>query len=246
MDGPVCLMTQERKRPLRGSLRSHSDMATPSTRAEPRKWRTAPVSRSARPTKSRVRALGVDAAVLIGLTALTAAVYVWTKAPLYNPFGTIDPWLYTALWTNFDQIYDAVSADVLHLAAPVDRSRLPPQRDLRRAHRVARPPHGLLPRRRRAVLRPLQALARGRCGSDRLRRLDRQPDVLQRASLGLPGGRCPDLHDRCVRVLARRGRDRRCFGRRASRSAAPLPRPWSRHASSTSRISLGSRCSTSR
>ena len=41
------------------------------------------------------------------LTAATAAVYVWTKAPLYNPFGTIDPWLYTALWTNFDQIYES-------------------------------------------------------------------------------------------------------------------------------------------
>jgi hypothetical protein len=56
---------------------------------------------------ARVRAIAIDAAVLIALTAATAAVYVWTKAPLYNPFGTIDPWLYTALWTNFDQIYDA-------------------------------------------------------------------------------------------------------------------------------------------
>jgi hypothetical protein len=58
---------------------------------------------------ARVRALAIDAAVLAFLTAVTAAVYVWTKAPLYNPFGTIDPWLYTALWTNFDQIYDSFS-----------------------------------------------------------------------------------------------------------------------------------------
>jgi hypothetical protein len=58
---------------------------------------------------ARVRTLAIDAAVLVVLTAMTAAVYVWTKAPLYNPFGTIDPWLYTALWTNFDQIYPAFS-----------------------------------------------------------------------------------------------------------------------------------------
>jgi hypothetical protein len=56
-----------------------------------------------------VRAIAIDAAVLVVLTGATAAVYVWTKAPLYNPFGTIDPWLYTALWTNFDQIYEAFS-----------------------------------------------------------------------------------------------------------------------------------------
>jgi hypothetical protein len=55
------------------------------------------------------RALATEAAVLVGLTAATAAVYVWTKPPLYNPFGTIDPWLYTALWTNFDQIYHSFS-----------------------------------------------------------------------------------------------------------------------------------------
>jgi hypothetical protein len=56
---------------------------------------------------THVRAVAVDAAVLVTLTAATAAVYVWTRAPLYNPFGTIDPWLYTALWTNFDQIYES-------------------------------------------------------------------------------------------------------------------------------------------
>jgi hypothetical protein len=54
-----------------------------------------------------VRPIAVDVVVLVVLTVATAAVYVWTKPPLYNPFGTIDPWLYTALWMNFDQIYDA-------------------------------------------------------------------------------------------------------------------------------------------
>jgi hypothetical protein len=57
--------------------------------------------------RAHVRALAIEAGALAGLTAATAAVYVWTKAPLYNQFGTIDPWLYTALWTNFDQIYEA-------------------------------------------------------------------------------------------------------------------------------------------
>ena len=38
-------------------------------------------------------------------TLACAAMYGATDAPLYNPVGTIDPWLYTALWTNFDQIY---------------------------------------------------------------------------------------------------------------------------------------------
>jgi hypothetical protein len=56
---------------------------------------------------ARVRVLVIDAGVLVVLTAAAAAVYIWTKAPLYNPFGTIDPWLYTALWTNFDQIYES-------------------------------------------------------------------------------------------------------------------------------------------
>ena len=57
----------------------------------------------------RVRLLAIDAVVLAVLTAAAAVVYVWTKAPLYNPLGTIDPWLYTALWTNFDQIYESFS-----------------------------------------------------------------------------------------------------------------------------------------
>jgi hypothetical protein len=46
-----------------------------------------------------------DAIVLVLITAVIATIYVWTKAPLYNPMGSIDPWLYTALWMNFEQIY---------------------------------------------------------------------------------------------------------------------------------------------
>ena len=42
---------------------------------------------------------------VVGLTGIVAGAYVWTKASLYNPAASIDPWLYTALWTNFDQVY---------------------------------------------------------------------------------------------------------------------------------------------
>ncbi len=53
------------------------------------------------------RPLAADVAALALLTAAAAAAYVWTKAPLYNTVPSIDPWLYTALWTNFDQIQSA-------------------------------------------------------------------------------------------------------------------------------------------
>src|SRR3954470_3803822 len=46
-----------------------------------------------------------DAALLSGLTVLIGLVYWLVDAPLYNPTGTIDPWLYTALFTNFDFTY---------------------------------------------------------------------------------------------------------------------------------------------
>jgi hypothetical protein len=46
------------------------------------------------------------AAALGGVFAVAALAYWWTGAPLYNPSGTIDPWLYTALFVNFDQFYD--------------------------------------------------------------------------------------------------------------------------------------------
>ena len=52
---------------------------------------------------------------MFGIAALS---YWWTQAPLYNPSGTIDPWLYTALFVNFDQFYD-------HFGASYYASRLP-------------------------------------------------------------------------------------------------------------------------
>jgi hypothetical protein len=46
-----------------------------------------------------------EGAALVLSTLACIGMYFATDAPLYNPVGTIDPWLYTALWTNFDQIY---------------------------------------------------------------------------------------------------------------------------------------------
>jgi hypothetical protein len=64
------------------------------------------------------RFLIADAVTVCGLCAAVVAAYAWTHAPLYNPFGTIDPWLYTGVWTNFHQIYAA-------LAGSYYTSRLP-------------------------------------------------------------------------------------------------------------------------
>jgi hypothetical protein len=47
----------------------------------------------------------IEAGTLAVLTALAVGAYVVTDAPLYNPAWSVDPWLYTALWTNFDQTY---------------------------------------------------------------------------------------------------------------------------------------------
>jgi len=60
----------------------------------------------------------VGAGALCGVLALAALAYWWTHAPLYNPTGTIDPWLYTALFVNFDQVYS-------HFATTYYASRLP-------------------------------------------------------------------------------------------------------------------------
>ena len=60
------------------------------------------------PTRSRQRRfdrIGLEAGVIAVLTLSAVAAYVITRAPLYNPLDTIDPWLYTALWTNFAQTY---------------------------------------------------------------------------------------------------------------------------------------------
>ena len=53
------------------------------------------------------RSWAVELTTLSALTAAIALCYAATKAPLYNQRGTIDPWLYTALWTNFEQTYGA-------------------------------------------------------------------------------------------------------------------------------------------
>jgi hypothetical protein len=45
-------------------------------------------------------------AALGGVLGVAALSYWWTKAPLYNPSGTIDPWLYTAFFVNFDRVYE--------------------------------------------------------------------------------------------------------------------------------------------
>jgi hypothetical protein len=45
-----------------------------------------------------------DVAALGGVLGIAALSYWWTRAPLYNP-PSIDPWLYTALFVNFDEFY---------------------------------------------------------------------------------------------------------------------------------------------
>jgi hypothetical protein len=60
----------------------------------------------------------VDLAALGSVFGIAALSYWWTRAPLYNPSGTIDPWLYTALFVNFDQFYD-------HFGTTYYASRLP-------------------------------------------------------------------------------------------------------------------------
>jgi hypothetical protein len=59
-----------------------------------------------------------DLAALGGVLGVAALAYWWTKAPLYNPPGTIDPWLYTAFFVNFDRVYE-------HFAFTYYAARLP-------------------------------------------------------------------------------------------------------------------------
>ena len=49
----------------------------------------------------------VDACLLAFLAAVVGAVYWIVNAPLYNPAAAVDPWLYTALFTNFEFTYGA-------------------------------------------------------------------------------------------------------------------------------------------
>jgi hypothetical protein len=48
----------------------------------------------------------VDMAALGSVFGIAALSYWWTRAPLYNPSGTIDPWLYTAFFVNSDRVYE--------------------------------------------------------------------------------------------------------------------------------------------
>jgi hypothetical protein len=52
------------------------------------------------------RARLVDLAALGSVFGVAALSYWWTRAPLYNPSGTIDPWLYTAFFVNWDRVYE--------------------------------------------------------------------------------------------------------------------------------------------
>jgi hypothetical protein len=61
-------------------------------------------SRSAGISARRARLL--DLAALASVFVIAALAYWWTRAPLYNPSGTIDPWLYTALFLNWDRVYE--------------------------------------------------------------------------------------------------------------------------------------------
>jgi hypothetical protein len=45
-------------------------------------------------------------AALGGVLGVAALSYWWTKAPLYNPSGSIDPWLYTSLFVNWERVYE--------------------------------------------------------------------------------------------------------------------------------------------
>jgi hypothetical protein len=69
-----------------------------------------------RASARRERLVGV--AALGGVFGIAAAMYWWTSAPLYNPTGSIDPWLYTALFVNFEEIYK-------HFGGSYYASRLP-------------------------------------------------------------------------------------------------------------------------
>jgi hypothetical protein len=60
----------------------------------------------------------VDLGALASVLGIAALSYWWTRAPLYNRSGTIDPWLYTALFVNFDQVYE-------HFAGTYYAARLP-------------------------------------------------------------------------------------------------------------------------
>jgi hypothetical protein len=60
-------------------------------------------------SQSGSRRIRVSAAAewstLTAVGAFFALLYWVTDAPLYNPVGFVDPWLYTSLFVNFDWAY---------------------------------------------------------------------------------------------------------------------------------------------
>src|SRR5262245_48976680 len=46
-----------------------------------------------------------EVAGLVLITLAVCGTFWWTSAPLFNPGTSIDPWLYTALFVNFDFTY---------------------------------------------------------------------------------------------------------------------------------------------
>jgi hypothetical protein len=50
----------------------------------------------------------LDAVLWSGLTVSIGLVYWIVDAPLYNPYGSIGPWVYGAFFNNFDFAYHYV------------------------------------------------------------------------------------------------------------------------------------------
>ena len=59
-----------------------------------------------RQPEARAHTRAVASAAVFALTILVVLAYWATDAPLVNPAATIDPWLYTAQFVNFDFIYE--------------------------------------------------------------------------------------------------------------------------------------------
>src|SRR5436189_4253135 len=60
---------------------------------------------SADPGSPRSQRVIRELAGLVLVTIGLSGTYWWTSAPRFNPGTAIDPWLYTALFVNFDFIY---------------------------------------------------------------------------------------------------------------------------------------------
>jgi hypothetical protein len=79
---------------------------------------TPPRRADAHRVRARVIEVATEAGVVVAVIAIVGATYALVHAPLFNEPGSIDPWLYTALWTNFHQVYS-------HFVTTYYASRLP-------------------------------------------------------------------------------------------------------------------------